>query len=116
MDPATFQDHPYNPGFLDTWTLLGCVAARTQRIRASTNVLTLPLRPPAVLARRRQPRPAAHPVPGNRQDRRLAGANRAVRGAGSPAAQPPPWTGPGGHPQRTATSHHPRKPPRACTR
>jgi alkanesulfonate monooxygenase SsuD/methylene tetrahydromethanopterin reductase-like flavin-dependent oxidoreductase (luciferase family) len=26
---ATFQDHPYQPGFLDTWTLLSYVAART---------------------------------------------------------------------------------------
>ncbi|GIG92152.1 LLM class flavin-dependent oxidoreductase [Plantactinospora endophytica] len=51
LDLATFQDHPYNPAFLDTWTLLSWVAARTQRIRVSANVLNLPLRPPAVLAR-----------------------------------------------------------------
>ncbi|MEU7825973.1 LLM class flavin-dependent oxidoreductase [Catellatospora sp. NPDC049133] len=51
LDLATFQDHPYNPGFLDTWTLLSWVAARTQRLRVSANVLNLPLRPPAVLAR-----------------------------------------------------------------
>ncbi|GAA0403969.1 hypothetical protein Acor_24610 [Acrocarpospora corrugata] len=51
LDLATFQDHPYQPGFLDTWTLLSYVAARTERIHVSANVLNLPLRPPAVLAR-----------------------------------------------------------------
>ena len=51
LDLVTFQDHPYNAEFLDTWTLLSWVAARTQRLRISGNVLNLPLRPPAVLAR-----------------------------------------------------------------
>lgn len=51
LDAATFQDHPYNVGLLDTWTLLSWVAARTKRILVSGNVLNLPLRPPAVLAR-----------------------------------------------------------------
>ncbi len=51
LDLATFQDHPYQPRFLDTWTLLGFVAARTERIHLSANVANLPLRPPAVLAR-----------------------------------------------------------------
>ena len=32
-DLVTFQDHPYQPRFLDTWTLLTWVASRTQRIR-----------------------------------------------------------------------------------
>ena len=51
LDLASFQDHPYNPDFLDTWTLLSWVAARTERLRVTGNVLNLPLRPPAVLAR-----------------------------------------------------------------
>src|SRR6478672_12022531 len=52
FDFVTFQDHPYKAGFLDTWTLLSWVAARTERIGLSGNVLNLPLRqPPAVLAR-----------------------------------------------------------------
>ena len=51
LDLVTFQDHPYQPRFLDTWTLLTWVAARTERIRVSGNVLNLPLRQPAVLAR-----------------------------------------------------------------
>ncbi|WP_299038401.1 LLM class flavin-dependent oxidoreductase [uncultured Pseudokineococcus sp.] len=51
LDLATFQDHPYQPGFLDTWTLLSWVAASTTRLRVAPNVVNLPLRPPAVLAR-----------------------------------------------------------------
>ncbi|MBF8188812.1 LLM class flavin-dependent oxidoreductase [Nonomuraea sp. K274] len=51
LDLVTFQDHPYQPAFLDTWTLLSYVAARTERIHLSGNVINLPLRPPAVLAR-----------------------------------------------------------------
>ncbi|MFK4244695.1 LLM class flavin-dependent oxidoreductase [Micromonospora chokoriensis] len=51
LDLTTFQDHPYNADYLDTWTLLSWVAARTERLRISGNVLSLPLRPPAVLAR-----------------------------------------------------------------
>lgn len=51
FDLATFQDHPYQPSFLDTWTLLSWVAAQTSRIRVMGNVLNVPLRQPAVLAR-----------------------------------------------------------------
>lgn len=51
IDLVTFQDHPYQPAFLDSWTLLSFVAARTERIQLSSNVTNLPLRPPAVLAR-----------------------------------------------------------------
>ncbi|MGA5301073.1 LLM class flavin-dependent oxidoreductase [Nucisporomicrobium flavum] len=51
LDLATFQDHPYQPRFHDTWTLLSYAAARTERIHLSGNVLNLPLRPPAPLAR-----------------------------------------------------------------
>jgi alkanesulfonate monooxygenase SsuD/methylene tetrahydromethanopterin reductase-like flavin-dependent oxidoreductase (luciferase family) len=52
FDLVTFQDHPYLSNFLDTWTLLSWVAAQTERIGVSGNVLNLPLRqPPAVLAR-----------------------------------------------------------------
>ncbi|MGP3536566.1 LLM class flavin-dependent oxidoreductase [Microbacterium sp. RD1] len=51
LDLATFQDHPYQAAFHDTWTLLSWVAARTSRIHVSGNVLNLPLRRPTVLAR-----------------------------------------------------------------
>lgn len=51
LDLATFQDHPYQPAFLDTWTLMSYVAAATSRIRLTANVLNLPLRQPVVIAR-----------------------------------------------------------------
>ena len=51
LDLVTFQDHPYQPAFHDTWTLLSYVASRTKDIHVSGNVLNLPLRQPAVLAR-----------------------------------------------------------------
>ena len=51
LDLVTFQDHPYQPRLLDAWTLLSYVAARTSRVRLAPNVLNLPLRPPAVVAR-----------------------------------------------------------------
>lgn len=50
-DWVTFQDHPYQTAYLDTWALLSWVAGQTERIRLAPNVLNLPLRPPAVLAR-----------------------------------------------------------------
>jgi len=51
LDLVTFQDHPYQPAFLDTSTLLAYVAARTERVLLAADVTNLPLRPPAVLAR-----------------------------------------------------------------
>ncbi|MGW4470140.1 LLM class flavin-dependent oxidoreductase [Nonomuraea sp. NPDC004354] len=51
LDIIGVQDHPYQPSFLDTWTLLSVLAARTQHIRFFPDVANLPLRPPAVLAR-----------------------------------------------------------------
>ena len=51
LDLVTFQDHPYQPVVLDTWTLLSYVAAQTQRVHLSGYVLNLPSRRPAVLAR-----------------------------------------------------------------
>ncbi|MFN0281537.1 MAG: LLM class flavin-dependent oxidoreductase [Kineosporiaceae bacterium] len=51
LDLVTVQDHPYQPRFLEAWTLLSVVAASTQTVRVVPNVANLPLRPPAVLAR-----------------------------------------------------------------
>ena len=45
------QDHPYQRRFLDTLTLVGHLAAVTERITFFTDVVALPLRPPAVLAK-----------------------------------------------------------------
>jgi alkanesulfonate monooxygenase SsuD/methylene tetrahydromethanopterin reductase-like flavin-dependent oxidoreductase (luciferase family) len=50
-DLVTFTDHPYSPRCLDALSLMSFVAARTGRVRLAANVLSLPLRPPAVLAR-----------------------------------------------------------------
>lgn len=51
LDLVCVQDHPYNPGHLDTWTLLTALGARTSHTRLLPNVLNLPLRPPAMLAK-----------------------------------------------------------------
>jgi alkanesulfonate monooxygenase SsuD/methylene tetrahydromethanopterin reductase-like flavin-dependent oxidoreductase (luciferase family) len=51
LDFLGIQDHPYNPNFLDTWTLLTALGVGTARVRLLPNVLNLPLRPPALLAK-----------------------------------------------------------------
>src|SRR6266566_4794558 len=51
IDLIGIQDHPYNGGFLDTWTLLSALGAVTSNIRLFPNVANLPLRPPAMLAK-----------------------------------------------------------------
>lgn len=51
IELLTIQDHPYQKRFLDTWTLLSVIGARTERIRLSPNVACLPLRPPVMLAK-----------------------------------------------------------------
>jgi alkanesulfonate monooxygenase SsuD/methylene tetrahydromethanopterin reductase-like flavin-dependent oxidoreductase (luciferase family) len=45
------QDHPYQRRYLDTWTLLSYVAARTERIKLVPDVMNLPLRLPTMLAK-----------------------------------------------------------------
>jgi alkanesulfonate monooxygenase SsuD/methylene tetrahydromethanopterin reductase-like flavin-dependent oxidoreductase (luciferase family) len=45
------QDHPYQRRFLDTFTLLAFLAARTERVRLFPDVANLPLRHPAMLAK-----------------------------------------------------------------
>jgi alkanesulfonate monooxygenase SsuD/methylene tetrahydromethanopterin reductase-like flavin-dependent oxidoreductase (luciferase family) len=37
LDLVTFQDHPYQAGLHDTWTLPSWVAAKTTRIQVSGN-------------------------------------------------------------------------------
>ncbi|WP_327143592.1 LLM class flavin-dependent oxidoreductase [Nocardia sp. NBC_01327] len=51
LEVLAVQDHPYQPAFLDTWTLLSYVAAMTRTLTLMPAVANLPLRPPAVLAR-----------------------------------------------------------------
>src|SRR3954468_14275506 len=45
------QDHPYQRRYLDPWTLLSFLAARTERVRLFPDVANLPLRLPGVLAK-----------------------------------------------------------------
>ena len=50
-DLIGIQDHPYQRRFLDTWTLLAYIAGLTERARLLPDVINLPLRPPAMLAK-----------------------------------------------------------------
>jgi len=45
------QDHPYQHHFFDTWSLIPTLLAETRRISFFTDVASLPLRPPAVMAK-----------------------------------------------------------------
>ena len=51
LDVLGVQDHPYQAAFFDTWTFLSSVASQTQRVVLFPDVLSVPLRQPAVLAR-----------------------------------------------------------------
>lgn len=51
FDLLGIQDHPYQRRFLDTWTLLSALGAQTERVRLFPDVVSLPLRPPAMLAK-----------------------------------------------------------------
>lgn len=51
LDLIGIQDHPYQRRFFDTWTLLTAIAAQTRTVRLFPDVINLPLRPPAMLAK-----------------------------------------------------------------
>jgi len=51
FDLIGVQDHPYQWRFFDTMTLLTAMAMRTHRITLFPDVASLPMRPPAVLAK-----------------------------------------------------------------
>lgn len=51
LDIVGIQDHPYQWRFFDTWTLLAYAAGRTERVRLVPDVLNLPLRLPALIAK-----------------------------------------------------------------
>ena len=50
-DLVSVSEHPFLPDEMDGMTVLTTLAAHTDRVRLSTNVATLPLRPPAMFAR-----------------------------------------------------------------
>lgn len=51
LDIIGVQDHPYNGSFLDTWTLISTLAMSTGKIRFFPEVVDLPMRSPAILAK-----------------------------------------------------------------
>ena len=51
FDVIGIQDHPYQRRFFDTWTLLTAMAMHTEHITVFPDVVNLPLRPPAMLAK-----------------------------------------------------------------
>jgi alkanesulfonate monooxygenase SsuD/methylene tetrahydromethanopterin reductase-like flavin-dependent oxidoreductase (luciferase family) len=51
LDIITLMDHPYNHELFDSWTLITALAMRTERVHVGSNVLNIPLRPPAMLAK-----------------------------------------------------------------
>ena len=51
LDCLAIQDHAYNPEFLDVWTLISYLAARTERVSFVPDVADLQLRPPTMLAK-----------------------------------------------------------------
>ena len=51
LDLVGIQDHPYQRRFLDTWTLISTLVPVTESIRFFPDVASLPLRPPAMLAK-----------------------------------------------------------------
>jgi alkanesulfonate monooxygenase SsuD/methylene tetrahydromethanopterin reductase-like flavin-dependent oxidoreductase (luciferase family) len=87
LDLVTFQDHPYLSKFLDTWTLVAWVAAQTERVLVAPNVLNLPLRPPAVVARAAA---SLDRLSGGRVELGLGAGNRwdAIEAMGGPRRSP----------------------------
>lgn len=51
LDLIGIQDHPYQRRFLDTFTLIADLLARTERLRIFPDVANLPLRGPAMIAK-----------------------------------------------------------------
>jgi alkanesulfonate monooxygenase SsuD/methylene tetrahydromethanopterin reductase-like flavin-dependent oxidoreductase (luciferase family) len=51
LDYVGVQDHPYNSGFVDTFTQLSWLAAKTNHVHLFPNVANLALRPPTMLAK-----------------------------------------------------------------
>jgi alkanesulfonate monooxygenase SsuD/methylene tetrahydromethanopterin reductase-like flavin-dependent oxidoreductase (luciferase family) len=51
FDLIGIQDHPYQRRFLDTFSLIADLLARTERLRFFPDVASLPMRPPTMLAK-----------------------------------------------------------------
>ncbi|MFI1825732.1 LLM class flavin-dependent oxidoreductase [Streptomyces sp. NPDC020412] len=86
VDFVGVQDHLYHPEFLDAWTLITALAARTERLTLMPNVANTVLRAPAPLIK------AAHSLS-------ILTGGRVALGVGAGAA--PPATAAYGGPERT---------------
>ena len=51
LDLVGIQEHPYQRRFLDTYALIADMLARTRRLRFFPDVTSLPMRPPAMIAK-----------------------------------------------------------------
>jgi alkanesulfonate monooxygenase SsuD/methylene tetrahydromethanopterin reductase-like flavin-dependent oxidoreductase (luciferase family) len=51
LDYLAVQDHPYQAGYLDVWTMLTYLIARTEQVSVVSDVIDLQLRPPAIVAK-----------------------------------------------------------------
>jgi len=51
LELVGIQDHPYQRAHLDTWSLLAWLGGQTESITLFPDVVNLPLRPPAMLAK-----------------------------------------------------------------
>jgi alkanesulfonate monooxygenase SsuD/methylene tetrahydromethanopterin reductase-like flavin-dependent oxidoreductase (luciferase family) len=51
LELVGIQDHPYQWRFVETWSLLADLLARTERVRVFPDVANLPLRLPAMIAK-----------------------------------------------------------------
>ena len=83
LDLVTFQDHPYQPSCSTPGRCCRTSRPARRRVRLAPNVLNLPLRPPAVLARAvAAPRPAQRRAGRARARRRRRSGTRSRRWAG----------------------------------
>lgn len=87
LDLIAIQDHPYQRRFLDAWTLLSVIGARTTAIRVAPDVVNLPLRPPVMLAKAAA---SLDVLTGGRVELGLGagGFAEAIVGAGGPSRTP----------------------------
>ena len=51
LDLVGIQDHPYQRRFLDTFSLIADLLARTSTLRFFPDVASLPMRPPTMIAK-----------------------------------------------------------------
>ena len=82
LDFLGIQDHPYNGRFLDTWTLLTAIAVTTHQVSVFPDVASLPMRPPAMLAKAAA---TLDLLSGGRLELGLGAGARSVRYPGQPS-------------------------------